>query len=431
MMLAQNLATLLDRPVDDRDRARAALLLLDWTGCAVAGYHMLTGTCGLADITKPSGASVCIGGASTDTLTAAFHNGLLGNVLEMDDVDRQAILHPGPTVIPAAIARSGTASSAGQTVLDAIVQGYEATIRIGRAAGAGHYALWHSTATAGAFGAAAAASVTHRQTRAHALTLAGSMAAGLWQTRHDPDSHGKQIHTAHAAQVGVQAAQLASAGMKGPKEFLEGPQGFFDAMCPGANPQDVMRDYGGHWLIHDTSIKPYPACRHAHAAIDATLIAARAEALPEGDIVIETYDDALKFCDKPNPKTEIEAKFSLQHCVAHTLLFGAPKLTDFDAQAVNTTEVLRRRISVRAAPRFNTAYPAHYGAAVVINGQTFTAHDALGDPENPLSETAVIAKAKTLMRYAGIDDQRAEDMCQAALNIGAPDGLQQYLDPLT
>ena len=44
-----------------------------------------------------------LGGRAT-ARDAAFANGAFGNVLEMDDVHREAILHPGPVVVPAALA---------------------------------------------------------------------------------------------------------------------------------------------------------------------------------------------------------------------------------------------------------------------------------------------------------------------------------------
>ena len=69
----------------------------------------------------------------------------------------------------------------------------------------------------------------------------------------------------------------------GPLAILEGPQGFFAATCPGADPEDVMADHGAPWLIEQVSFKPWPACRHAHAAIDAAL-AARAAGIKADEI---------------------------------------------------------------------------------------------------------------------------------------------------
>jgi len=157
MTITQQLADLLAHPISDDDRQRAAVLLLDWTGCAVAGQVEAAGQTITAAFPNEIGNCTRIGAGKASPLMAALHNGCLGNVLEMDDVDRQAVLHAGPTVIPAALAMAEYIGASAGDFLSAIVVGYEATIRIGRAVGAGHYAFWHNTATCGPFGATAAA----------------------------------------------------------------------------------------------------------------------------------------------------------------------------------------------------------------------------------------------------------------------------------
>ena len=417
MTVTQKLANILARPISDKDRERASLLLLDWTGCAVAGQAEPAGQKITAAFPNEVGNCTRIGTSKSSPLMAALHNGCLGNVLEMDDVDKRAVLHAAPTIIPAALAMAEHTGASAKNFLDAIVIGYEATIRIGRAVGAAHYAFWHNTATCGPFGAAAAAChLLEGSDLVSALGLAGTQAAGLWQTRHEPDSMAKQLHAGHAAHAGVLAAVLSAQGFQGPRSILEGEQGFFAAMCKGANPEDVLSDYGDDWLIHQTSIKPYPACRHAHPAIDAAL-KAHEEAMPLGfDIVVETYPDALKFCDRPEPKTVIEAKFSLQHSVAVSLLKGEPSLVDFDIDKVSNDVIeLRNRISVRATDEFTKTYPEHYGAAVILGGNRYVAKDAYGDPECPISKEAVIQKAVKLMRHAGLEADKAKRLADAAL----------------
>lgn len=429
MSLTKELADLLSRPIDETDRKRAALLLLDWTGCAIAGRaeaagHKIAGT-----FPDEQGRCTRIGASPSSVMMAALHNGCLGNVLEMDDVDKRAVLHAAPTVIPAALAMAEHTQASREAFLNAIIIGYEATIRIGRAVGAGHYAYWHNTATCGPFGAAASACyLLEGSDLVSAFGLAGTQAAGLWQTRHEPDSMAKQLHAGHAAQAGILAALLSAQGFQGPRSILEGEQGFFAAMCPDADPMDILADYGDGWLIHQTSLKPYPACRHAHAAIDAALLAGNAGKIGVGEIIIETYSDALKFCDRPTPQSAIEAKFSLQHSVAVTLVKGAPSLIDFDTDTIDRkTREVRDRIRVKESGDFNAFYPAHYGASVTVNGQIFSVKDALGDPERPLSYNDVRDKAITLITYGGASVDTAKKICDAALS----GSLLEYLGLLS
>ena len=181
MTVTQSLADIVRRPIRDADRDRAATLLLDWTGCAVAGRAEPAGENIAAAFHNESGTCTRIGASSASPQMAALHNGCLGNVLEMDDVDKRAVLHAAPTVIPAALAMAEHVGASSQDFLDAIVVGYEATIRIGRAVGPGHYAFWHNTATCGPFGAAAAAChLLEGSDLVSAFGLAGTQAAGLW-----------------------------------------------------------------------------------------------------------------------------------------------------------------------------------------------------------------------------------------------------------
>lgn len=403
------LSARLSRAVDAKSVARARRHFLDWMGCAIAGAKEPAGI--ILRETRgggPAGQAFCWGG--------------LGNILEMDDVDKRALLHPGPSIIPAALAMASVVRPNGQSLLKAIVRGYEATIRLGRAVGPGHYAVWHNTGTCGAIGAAAACAALLNASQgqtAHAMALAVSQASGLWQTRHDPVSMGKQLHTANAARAGFEAARLARAGFKGPLDILEGEQGFFKATCPDGDPQNVLTNYASDWLIHEVSFKPWPACRHAHAVIDAALaLRDRVDLAADLPIAVETYSDALKFCDRAHPTTVIEGKFSLQHAVAVALQRGAPTLKDFAPAALVDPALvaLRGRVVLSSSAAFDAVYPAHFGATVRLGDHEMTIPDALGDPENPVTDELIQRKAVMLMQAGGLTAARAGELAANALD---------------
>jgi len=157
--------------------AKAAVHLLDWLGCAAHGSTSPQGLVFARWLElKAQGYHPTLAGRSSDAAAAAAYHGALGSALEMDDVHRSSILHPGPVVIPAALAASGPETS-GAHLLNGIARGYEAMIRVGRALGPSHYRYWHTTSTAGSFGAAAAAAtVMHLgpDRTAQALAIAGT-----------------------------------------------------------------------------------------------------------------------------------------------------------------------------------------------------------------------------------------------------------------
>lgn len=427
LSVTERLAAIASRPVRPRDRDRAALHVLDWTGCAAIGAASPQAAILRAMLGETLGPCRVVGGAETVETHAALINGSLGNVLEMDDIHRRAILHPGPVVIPAALAAAEASLASPQALLDGVVRGYEAMVRVGAAVGPGHYRYWHNTSTCGPFGAAMAAGSVlglGEEALVWALGNAGTQASGLWQVRHE-EVMSKQLHAGHAAHAGLLAARLAAGGYTGPRTILEGEQGFFAATCPDGDPQAVVADPEAGWAIYDTSFKPWPACRHAHAAIDAALeLRDRVSPDEVESIEVETYPDAIRFCDRPDPATVVQAKFSLQHSVAVTLLDGPPALAAFEPARFVATDVaaLRRKVTVAEDTALAARYPEHYGARVSLRtgrGETLAAEvpDALGDPGNPLEESRIVAKAEALMAAAGLDAKATERLVAAVREL--------------
>lgn len=434
--LTEALAQRLAAPVDDAARCIAAQRVLDWAGCAVAALAEPVAApldAARSALSAP-GSATCVGRGAGDAMSALLWNGALGNVLEMDDVHRTSILHPGPIVIPAALAAVEAVSGDGTTLLDAIVRGYEATIRVGMALGTSHYRHWHTTATAGSFGAAAAvASVLGLEPArtADALGTAGSTTGGLWQVRHE-DAPTKAIHNAESARRGYVAAMLARAGLRGPRRILEGPQGLFAATAPEADPGAIEAP-APDWRIHETSVKPWPACRHAHPAIDALrrALAGGVDPAHVARVRIATYAEAIRFCDRPEPRTPAEARFSLQHVAALVLARGVPLLGDFKPTSIYDPALarLRARVAVVEDAAATARFPSHYGASVALSladGRTVEAAvvDAWGDPEWPLTADELRAKALQLMAWGGFEPSRAARLADTALALAGGGSLR-------
>ena len=382
--LIAQLARHLQRPVPDHVRTRARLHLLDWLAC-VAGAR---------------------GSEVWKLLTpeeAWYTCAWLGNVLEMDDVHRQALLHPGPVIWPCAIFPD---TDDFESALTAAVVGYEAMIAVGSTFDRHHYSLYHPTATAGVFGAAATSvAVSSANVAANALALAGTVAGGLWQVRHG-NNMGKQWHVSHASRVGREAGALARSGITGPASILEGPQGLYAATC--REPKPMV--FGPGWRIEEVSFKPWAACRHAHPAIDCAL-ELRAAGKLAPPFHIETYADALTFCDKPHPTTEVEAKFSLQHAVAVIADGRNATPADFTPEAIAALSDLRAQVTVAEALEITARYPAHFGAR--LNG--FELIDTRGDPERPVGEADIVAKMHMLAAWGGLPPSEAERAADLAL----------------
>jgi 2-methylcitrate dehydratase PrpD len=402
--LIEQIAQHLQRPVETAMRERARLHLLDWLAC-VAGARQSA----VAQVAKA---------AEPDVLTRAA---LLGNALEMDDIERTAILHPGPVIWPSAFSAIRDLGGSMDMLLDGVVRGYEAMITVGATFDAHHYAHFHNTSSAGGFGAAAAAvSIFGNDCQAMvwALGNAGSFAGGLWHMRHD-DVMTKQLHVTHAALSGLWVARLAVKGFTGPKALLEGPQGFYAAFTQQPKPMTL----GDGWAMARVSFKPWAACRHAHPTIDCAL-ELRAAGTLAPPFLVETYRDAILFCDRPNPVTEAEAKFSLQHAVAVIADGRDAAPADFTPEAIAALGSLRAQVRLAEALEISARYPAHYGARV--NGCELI--DTRGDPERPISSEEIMAKARTLVAWGGLPIQEADRAIALALESSDPAAIIAMLE---
>ncbi len=131
----------------------------------------------------------------------------------------------------------------------------------------------------------------------------------------------------------------------------------------------------------------------------------------EAPFHVESYADALAFCDRPDPVTELDAKFSLQHSVAVVADGRDAKPEDFTEEAIAALADLRAQVSVAEEPAITARYPAHFGARV--NGLELV--DTLGDPERPVDEAAIIAKMQSLAAWGGLDASEADRAVGIAL----------------
>ncbi|NJR44101.1 MmgE/PrpD family protein [bacterium] len=221
------------------------------------------------------------------------------------------------------------------------------------------------------------------------------------------------------------AALLAKRHFTGPKLILEGPQGLFSAIAPDGSPIEIIFEPNAAPRILDVSFKPWPACRHAHPAIDAALLA-KAKLAPNTQIeavLVESYADALKFCDKAEPRVELEAKFSLQHSVAVALVKNRPILEDFSPPfSHEKVNAMRQRVKLALDAEIDRCYPKQYGARVTIvmsNGDIEMAEvqDAWGDPANPLSIQDLDAKFSALLVKVGVQQNMITMLSQAVKQL--------------
>ena len=273
---------------------RAKVLTLDFLGSAIRARSEAESTPSLLKMLEAlkldaKGDCTVFGDSKTWTpAVAALLNGALGHSLDFDDTHADSSLHPSAPVVPAAFAVGEMVGASGRDVLTAIVAGYEVCCRLGNALDpTSHYARgFHPTATAGTYGAAAAASKLFglsTEQIVSAFGVAGSQAAGSLQFLVN-GSWNKRYQVGAAAMNGVIAATLARNAFIGSTESVEGKHGLLVSYTDDAHPEKAVADLGSSYETMKIGVKPYPSCRYTHAALDALIAMRREHNLTPGQI---------------------------------------------------------------------------------------------------------------------------------------------------
>lgn len=348
----------------DGAREQLKSCVLDFVGVAAGGrVH--------ADSTPALLEGVTAGGLSQGPATvigephgfswqdAALLNGAMAHSLDFDDTYIEGLIHPGAAVIPAALASAERLDCDGRSLVAALAAGYEVCCRLGLALGGGAYARgFHPTAVAGVFGAVAAGARLYEMSveqTASAFGLAGSMACGSMQYL-DNGGHNKRLHPGLAARNALLALDLARCGLLGAAHALEGRSGFLHAYTETPEPAALTDALGSRWLLAQVAIKPYPACRLAHGAIDAALNV-RGQ-LPGSDLAagaalslqISPRANEIVGGEAPNkrsPQNAVDAQFSVYFLIAVALLDGAVTHSSYARIADADVCELMQRIELR------------------------------------------------------------------------------------
>ncbi len=366
----------------------------------------------------PKAATALGCGFKTGLQNAAFVNGTTAEAIEAQDGLRFGGNHPVSAVLPVAIALAEKLKLGGRALIEAVVAGYEAA---DRPAAAMH--PWHTlsgflpTGTCGTFGAAAAAAKLMGLNEEGMLNAIGNAGYVLPLSMAEQLMGGytiKIVQGGQAASAGIMAAGLASKGITGCPEVLEGSalKGGFTQITSRADPNlDKLSDgLGEHYSIMDIYFKPYSACRHTHGAAQATLKLIREHGFGAGEIesiTVHTYGVAELAVGKgvPDGGSFVSAQFSLPYVVAACILdgdLGPGQLTErriADSAVIDLT----KRVSVKLDEELNKAYPEKTSSRVEISlkdGRELVWQTDIpkGDPRDPMEADDL---AEKLSRFAG------------------------------
>ncbi|MFV0296464.1 MAG: MmgE/PrpD family protein [Hyphomicrobiaceae bacterium] len=431
--LATYAATLRFENIPQSVRNHVRLTTLDALGCVIQGQSlpwtgMLSETV-IADGGRPE--TSLIGRREKVPLAAAaLVNATAGHAFELDDIHRDAILHPNSITVPVALnVAERRAGAPGRDMITAIVAAYEVANRIGAAAGTDLLLRgFHPQGTIGAIAAAVtAARMMHlgAEQTLQAIGIAGSLGAGLMAAQEG--AMVKRLHSGRAAEAGIRAADLAARGFTGIEDLVEVSYGGFLSSFAGNDRwQRALDGLGEVWETERTGFKPHATVTSIHSSLDclkAIMTENRLQATDITRIHAGLSKPTYVHCAWPyRAQSVTAAQMNIYYGLAMIALEGAAFVGQFKPERIAAPETLAfiERITADVADDIETRGPGfrHMSRITVTtqDGRTFTKEEAhrRGSPENPVSASNLEAKFDALT--AAILSERAASELKAQID---------------
>ena len=419
-----------DIPADVIELGRKSIL--DGFGLALSGNHAASGGLvrgHLESLGLGAGPCTVIGSRlKIAPRFAAFANGVAIHADDYDDTQLAVakdrvyglLTHPTAPCLPAALAIAERDRRSGRDFMLAYHLGIETECKISEAINPRHYQEgFHSTATCGTFAAAAAASRLagyDLATTRRALSIAGSQSAGL---RENFGSMTKPFHAGRASESGLVAADFAGRGWTAAGTILEAPRGFFRAAGGGYDDAAIRGKLGKPWTFANpgVSIKPHPSGSLTHPGMTKMRELIAANSIKAADVVsvkVGTNKNMPNALIHHRPTDELQAKFSMEFCMAILLLDGKAGLSEFNDETVARADVkaMIEKIDFGVHPeaeaagydKMTTIIEIALKDGCKIEGR---ADFGKGSPANPMSFDEVAEKFLDCASFAGHPADRA------------------------
>ena len=392
----------------------ASRCILDLLSAAMAGFNergaAAARTMALSVLVE-GGVPVWFDGLSSSVVGAAWANSAASAALDLDDGNRLARGHPGAAVIPTALAVGHETGASWQSILNAIVIGYEVGVSVASARlSYGNTGTWSSYATVAT---AATLRGTTRDVLAHALAIAGESSpsqAFLSAPAQTPPPEGSDVKEGIPWSVvtGLVALGLAEAGSTGPRNIL-------DSVHHYRFPATLALGSRGHIL--NTYFKLYACCRHIHAPLDALLALLDQHHIDPriiSMIEVQTYSGALRLPNTTEPQGVVDVQYSIPYCLALGALVGPSALLPLSEEALGRTEVrdLARKVKMTLDADLDARFPAETLARVIVScgSQSYASEVTAprGEASNPLSWTELENKLRAATRLVATKDQQEQ-----------------------
>lgn len=440
--LAEFVATTTVDDLPDEVRGKSKEAITDLVGVALYGSHHDVGEQidAYVETALPGSDATVLALGTASVPGAALANATFGHAVDFDDTFESIVIHPTSPVFAAAFATAESVGATGEDVLTGCAIGIDVAYRTGHSTYPSHYENgWHSTGTVGTFGAtAASASIMELSVDEirHAFGIAASASSAL---KKNFGTMTKPLHSGHAAQMGTRAALLASNGFTADPSVFEGVIGYGNVMTmdESYDPNELIEGLGDTWGVMDLGYKPYPSGVITHAAMDAFRELVIDNDLDPDDVEVITValdDAASEMLHHANPQTGLEAKFSIEFCLASILLERDPGIHEFTDEYVTAPETREQTAKVERDFKENLfgGNFANYAARVEVVATDGTEYanemkHAPGSPNNPLSESRLRSKFDECAQDV-LSAEEAEIAYEAIMDLEGEDSLERLIE---
>jgi 2-methylcitrate dehydratase PrpD len=325
----------------------------------------------LVDLIKEWGgkkeATILIDGGKVPAHHAVLANSTMARALDIDDAMIPG-MHVGASSIPTALAAAELAGGCnGKEFLTAIATGQDVAARINFATTyEGFEPTWDASGVCGIFASTIAAGrILHLDSAQmwNALGLTFTQPGGESMQAIVDGTLAVRLFQGCVSRNSILCVRFAQKGFTGPKNFLEGPWGYAHLYSKDQFDSGVLvGELGKRFELNKTVFKSYPSCGATIASTDATLSLVKERRIaPESvariDIRVLPYCYRLvggQFEAGENPT--VNAKFSIQYCVANALLRGGSRLEHFEEESIRDPRIMElvKKIHITADPTIDS-----------------------------------------------------------------------------
>jgi 2-methylcitrate dehydratase PrpD len=271
---------------------------------------------------------------------------------------------------------------------------------------------------------------------ARALSIAGSQSAGL---RENFGTMTKPFHAGRAAESGVAAAQLAGIGWTATDKILEAPRGFFRAAGGGYDANAIQGRLGSPWTFADPgiSIKPHPSGSLTHPGMTEMLRLIREHGIRAADVKrvrVGTNQNMPNALIHHRPRNELQAKFSMEFCMAILLIEGRAGLSEFTDEVVLRPDVQAMIENVDFVVDDEAERAGYHKMTTLIDiettdGRTISgrADFGKGSPANPMSYEEVADKFRECAAIARFPREKAESVIAMVRDLETLSSIERLM----